>query len=146
MHAHKTFLSLTAAALCAAAVAPAAASAGSDYERGGYSGKTSQPASDGAKTYAGSFKVSLGILSDPPRVTRVELAARLRCADGSTRVERYGKVIAFGPQLNRKGRFTYTDGGLKVKGKFGKQGKARGTFSYAVGDCSIAGVGWKAKD
>ena len=45
MHAHKTFLSLTAAALCAAAVVPAAASAGSDYERGGYGGKTNQPAS-----------------------------------------------------------------------------------------------------
>ncbi len=42
MHAHKTFLSLTAAALCTAAVVPAAASTGSDYERGSYS-STSRP-------------------------------------------------------------------------------------------------------
>jgi hypothetical protein len=32
-----------------------------------------------------------------------------------------------------------------VKGKIGTRGKARGTFAYAVGDCSIAGVKWTAK-
>lgn len=132
--------SLTAAALCAAAVVPGAA--GAAVERGDYFGKTEQPA---ATKYTGSVRVDLGIISNPPRVVRVELKARLRCADGSTRDARYGKVIAFGPQLSGKGRFSYVDGGLSFQGKIGTKGKARGTFAYTVDDCSIAGVKWSAK-
>ncbi len=132
--------SLAAAALFAAAVVPVAASA--DVQRGDYFGKTEQPA---ATKYAGKVRIDLGLLSDPARVVRVELKARLRCADGATRDVRYGKVIAFGPQLSGKGAFSYVDGGLSFQGKIGKKGKARGTFAYTVDDCSIAGVKWSAK-
>jgi hypothetical protein len=88
--------------------------------------------------------ISLGLLSDPARVTRVELRALLTCADGTTRNAGYGKVIAFGPQLSSKGRFTHRDGGLVLQGRFGRNGKARGSFSYTLEDCSVAGASWRA--
>ena len=56
-------------------------------------------------------------------MTRVELSARLRCADGSTRTERYGKVIAFGPQLNGKGRFSYTRRRAHGQGQVRQEGQ-----------------------
>jgi hypothetical protein len=142
MNSTKRFLFLSAAVLSAAALAPAAASA--DAERGSYSGKTSQPANGDAQPFTGSMKVSLGLFSDPARVTRMNLTARLRCEDGTTRDVRYDKVIAFGPQLDRKGRFVHTDGGLVVRGRFGRGGKARGSFSYTVETCSVVGATWTA--
>ena len=141
MNATRQLLSLSAAVLCTAALAPAADAA---VERGSYTGRTSQPANGATAPYKGSMTVSLGILSDPARVTRVELTARLACADGTTRDVRYGKVIAFGPQLNRKGRFVHRDGGLVVRGKVGRSGKARGSFSYTVDACSVTGATWTA--
>jgi hypothetical protein len=142
MNSTKRFLCLSAAVLSAVALAPAAASA--DAERGSYSGKTSQPANGDVQPFTGSIKVSLGYLSDPARVTRVNLTARLRCEDGTTRDVRYEKVIAFGPQLEGKGRFVHRDGGLIVRGKFGRSGKARGSFSYTVETCSVSGATWTA--
>ena len=62
MNSTQRFLSLSAAVLSAAVLAPAAAAA--DAERGSSSGKTSQPA---AQPFAGSVKVSLGHFSDPAR-------------------------------------------------------------------------------
>jgi hypothetical protein len=142
MNLSKPFLSISAGALCACAIAPAAAPA--SVERGAYTGKTTQPATGGAEPFSGSVKVSLGLLSDPARVTRIELTARLACDDGTTRDERYGKVIAFGPQLNAKGHFEHRDGGLLVRGKVGRKGKARGSFSYTVENCSVTGATWTA--
>ena len=142
MNSTQRFLSLSAAVLSAAVLAPAAASA--DAERGSYSGKTSQPANGAAQPFTGSLKVSLGHFSDPARVTRMNLTARLLCADGTTRDVRYDKVIAFGPQLDRKGRFVHSDGGLIVRGRFGRTGKARGSLSYTVEECSVAGATWTA--
>jgi hypothetical protein len=144
MNPTKQLLSLSAIVLCASAVAPATGLAASPVERGRYSGTTSQPATGGGKPFAGSMAISLGLLSDPARVTRVELTAQLTCADGTTRDERFGKVIAFGPQLSSKRRFTYRDGGLVLQGKFGRKGKARGSFSYTVETCSVTGATWTA--
>jgi hypothetical protein len=143
MNPTKQLLSLSAVVLCASAVAPATGLA-SPVERGRYSGTTSQPATDGGKPFAGSMAISLGRLSDPARVTRIELTAQLTCADGTTRDERYGKVIAFGPQLSSQRRFTYRDGGLVVQGRFTRKGKARGSFSYTVESCSVVGASWTA--
>jgi hypothetical protein len=144
MNSTKQLLSLTATILCASAVAPAAVLAESSVERGRYTGRTTQAAEGGAKPFAGTVTISLGHFSNPARVTRVELTARLRCADGTTRDVRYGKVIALGPQLERDGRFVHRDGGLEVRGRFGKKGRARGSFSYTVEACSVAGATWSA--
>ena len=122
MNTTKQLLSVSAGLLCASAIVPAAVLADSPVERGTYTGKSTQPATDGGKPFAGAMKIALGYLSDPARVTRIELRARLTCADGTTQAARYAKVIAFGPQLNSKGRFTHRDGGLVVKGKFGRKG------------------------
>jgi hypothetical protein len=142
MNPTKQLFSLSAAVLCASAFVPAAVLAESSVERGRYTGKTTQPPMGDAKPFAGSMTVSLGLLSDPARVTRVELTAQLRCDDGTTRDVRYGKVIAFGPQLDSKGRFVHRDGGLLVRGKIGRKGNARGSFSYTVETCSVAGATW----
>jgi hypothetical protein len=137
MNPTRQLLALTATALCAGALAPGAAQA--DVERGRYAGSTAQPG------YTGSMVVSLGILSDPARVTRIELTARLACADGTTRDVRYGKVIAFGPQLDGKRRFVHRDGGLVLRGRVGRHGRARGSFSYAEDTCSLARATWTAR-
>jgi hypothetical protein len=142
MNTTKQVLSLSAAVLCASALAPATVLA--DVGRGSYTGKTTQPATGGGKPFVAPMTISLGLLSDPARVTRIELKARLTCADGTTRDASYGKVIAFGPQLNAKRRFVHRDGGLVVQGKFGRNGKARGTFSYTLETCSVAGATWTA--
>jgi hypothetical protein len=144
MNATKKILALSGAALCAGALAPAAAPAGASVERGRYSGKTSQPAAGGEKPFTGSVTVALGYLSDPARITRVELTARLRCDDGTTRDARYAKVIAFGPKLKATGAFEYRDGGLVMRGRFSRSGKARGSFTYALETCSVTGATWSA--
>jgi hypothetical protein len=146
MNTTKQLLSVSATLLCASAIVPGAVLADSPVERGTYTGKSTQPATDGGKPFAGAMKIALGYLSDPARVTRIELRARLTCADGTTQDARYAKVIAFGPQLNAKGRFTHRDGGLVVKGKFGRKGTARGSFSYTLEDCSVTGARWSAKE
>lgn len=134
-------VSLCAALLCAAALLPSAASA--DVERGDYRGTTKQPASTGAAPYTGRIEISIGMLSDPPQIFSVELTARLSCADGSTQDVHYDQVI-IGPELDGKNRFVYRDGGLELRGRFTGRGKAHGSFSYALGTCSVSGVGWKA--
>jgi hypothetical protein len=139
MNSTKRLISLSIALLCAAALVPAVASA--DVERGSYTGSTSQPA--GAAPFKGKFEISLGHLSDPPRVFSIKLTATLACEDGSSRNLRYAEVI-YGPELDGKHRFSYRDGGLEVQGRFNSKGKAHGTFSYAVDTCSISGGKWKA--
>lgn len=139
MNPTKRLISLSIALLCAAALLPAAASA--DVERGSYTGTTSQPA--GAAPFKGKFEISLGHLSDPPRIFSIKLTATLTCEDGSSRNLRYAEVI-YGPELDGKHRFTYRDGGLEVQGRFTTRGKAAGTFSYATETCSISGGKWKA--
>lgn len=141
MNSPKRLISLSVALICAAALLPAAASA--DVDRGDYSGTTKQAASVGAAPFTGKFGISIGILSDPPRIFSIELTARLTCEDGSTRNARYDEVI-YGPQLDGKHRFTYSDGGLELRGRFTTKGKAHGKFSYTVGTCSVVGATWKA--
>jgi hypothetical protein len=144
MNTIKQILSLSAAALCAGALAPAVAPADSVVERGRYSGKTSQPAAGGEQPFTGKVTVALGRFSDPARVTRVELTARLRCDDGTTRDARYAKVIAFGPKLKANGAFEHRDGGLVMTGRFNRAGKARGSFTYTLETCSVTGATWSA--
>ena len=141
MNSPKRLISLSVALICAAALLPAAASA--DIERGDYSGTTKQAASAGAKPFSGKVGISIGILSDPPRIFSIELTARLTCEDGSTRNVRYDEVI-YGPQLDSKHRFSYSDGGLEMRGRFNTKGKAHGKFSYTVDTCSVVGATWKA--
>lgn len=139
MNSTKRLISLSIALLCAAALVPAVAAA--DVGRGDYTGSTSQPA--GAAPFKGKFEISIGLLSDPPQIFSIELTTRLDCEDGSTRNVKYDQVF-YGPELDGKHRFTYSDGGLQVRGRFTTHGKAHGTFSYAVDTCSISGGKWKA--
>ena len=141
MNSTKRLISLSVALICAAALVPAAASA--DVERGDYTGTTKQAASAGAGPFTGKLEISLGILSDPPRIFSIDLTARLSCEDGSTRNVRYDEVI-YGPQLDSKRSFTYRDGGLDLRGRFNTKGKAHGKFSYVVDTCSVTGATWKA--
>lgn len=141
MNSTKRLISLSVALICAAALLPAAASA--DVERGDYSGTTKQVASAGAKPFTGKFGISVGILSDPPRIFSIELTAKLSCEDGTTRNARYDEVI-YGPQLDSQHRFSYSDDGLELRGRFNSKGKAHGKFSYTVGTCSVTGATWKA--
>jgi hypothetical protein len=133
MNSTKRLISLSLVLICASVLVPAVASA--DVERGSYKGTTSQP--------NGRFEISLGHLSDPPRIFSIELTAQLTCVDGSTRNVVYDEVI-YGPQLDGKHRFTYSDGGLEVRGRFNSKGKAHGKFSYTVDTCSVVGTSWKA--
>jgi hypothetical protein len=144
MNPTKQLLSVSTAVLCAAALAPATGLAESSVERGSYTGKTTQSAPIGGKSFSAPMTISLGILSDPARVTRIELTARLTCADGTTRDTSYRKVIAFGPQLDAKRHFVHRDGGLVLRGKFGRSGKAHGSFSFTLDGCTVAGAAWKA--
>jgi hypothetical protein len=143
MNSTKRLISLSLVLVCAAALLPAAASARADIDRGDYTGTTKQAPSEGAKAFAGRIEISVGILSDPPRIFSIELTAQLRCEDGSTRNVKYDEVI-YGPQLDSKHRFTYQDGGLEVRGRFNTKGKAHGKFSYTVDTCSVTRASWKA--
>lgn len=141
MKSLKQLIPLSIALLCAAALVPAAASAG--VERGDYSGTTTQPASTGGKAFHGRFGISIGILSDPPQIFSIELTAKLGCEDGSTKKVRYDKVI-YGPVLDSQRRFTFSDDGLELRGRFNTNGKAHGKFSYTAGTCSVVDATWKA--
>ncbi len=142
MNSTKRLISLSLVLVCAAFLVPAAASA-RDIDRGDYSGTTKQAAGEGAKAFNGRIEISVGILSDPPRIFSIELTAQLRCEDGSTRNVKYDEVI-YGPQLDGQLRFAYQDGGLDLRGRFNTKGKAHGKFSYAVDTCSVTGATWKA--
>jgi hypothetical protein len=77
--------------------------------------------------------------SDPRRLGEGE--ANLGAAAAAERPLRRGDLR---PQLDSKRRFTYSDGGLELRGRFTTKGKAHGKFSYAVDTCSVVGATWKA--
>ena len=70
---------------------------------------------------------------------------QLTCASGEVKEDTYSAYVILGGKINRFGRFKYAYRGFSIRGRFTARTSARGTLSWADGDCKAENVTWTAK-
>ena len=124
-----TTASLLAVAAVTAALSPAAAHGA--VKSGVYSGSHA----------TGKVSFKLGTLSK--RIVRVSGTAKLTCADGSTRDDKWD-VVVFGPKP-AGGKVTFRGDDIVLSATFLRSGRVKGTLDRTNGDCKVTGAAFTAK-